>query len=71
MCKQYGVPVVMLLSGGYQIETADVIACSIENLLLKFSWFRYSFIHKVRQMPHYNHESFSSSYSSFGVETYI
>jgi len=37
MGKKYGVPVVMLLSGGYHMETADVIACSIENLLKKFS----------------------------------
>ena len=32
----YKVPIVMLLSGGYQITNAPVIADSIENLISKF-----------------------------------
>jgi len=28
----------MILSGGYQLVNAEIIADSIENLLKKFSW---------------------------------
>ena len=37
MCKERGVPVVMLMSGGYQQVNAEVIADSLENLIRKFS----------------------------------
>ncbi len=35
-CLKYNIPIAMLLSGGYQRETADVIANSIQNLHSKF-----------------------------------
>jgi histone deacetylase 11 len=36
MCRSRGIPVVMLLSGGYQPTNADIIAESLANLLQKF-----------------------------------
>ena len=37
MCRERGVPVAMVLSGGYQQVNAEVIADSLENLVRKFS----------------------------------
>ena len=34
--SKYKVPIVMVLSGGYQMKNAPVIADSIENLVNKF-----------------------------------
>ncbi len=34
--RKYKVPIVMVLSGGYQMTNAPVIADSIENLIEKF-----------------------------------
>jgi histone deacetylase 11 len=36
MCRERGVPVVMLLSGGYQHSNAEVIADSLANLVSKW-----------------------------------
>ena len=36
MCTRRKVPMVMILSGGYQKINAEIIADSIENLLKKF-----------------------------------
>lgn len=36
MCVRRKVPVVMIMSGGYQKINAEIIATSIENLLSKF-----------------------------------
>lgn len=36
MCRERGVPVVMLLSGGYQQSNAEVIADSLANLVSKW-----------------------------------
>jgi len=38
MCIDNKIPVVMLLSGGYQSTNADIIADSISNLMNKFNW---------------------------------
>ena len=37
MCTRRKVPVAMILSGGYQLVNAEIIANSIENLFNKFS----------------------------------
>jgi histone deacetylase 11 len=37
MGLDHGVPIVMLLSGGYQKKNAEIIAASILNLINKFS----------------------------------
>lgn len=34
--RKYKIPIVMILSGGYQMTNAPVIADSIENLMAKF-----------------------------------
>lgn len=34
--RKYKIPIVMVLSGGYQMENAPVIADSIENIVNKF-----------------------------------
>jgi len=36
MALDHGVPIVMLLSGGYQKKNAEIIAASIINLINKF-----------------------------------
>lgn len=36
LCLKKKVPVVMLLSGGYQKTNAEIIANSIENMVVKF-----------------------------------
>ncbi len=36
LCLKKKVPVVMLLSGGYQLINAEIIADSLENLIKKF-----------------------------------
>lgn len=36
-CLQNNIPIMMVLSGGYQIENAEIIAKSIKNLYEKFN----------------------------------